>query len=293
MRERRVSRFFPGQSTRDGAGVRLRRVFGFGNTAETDPFLLFDAFGSKNPSDYLAGFPWHPHRGIETVTYMLSGQVRHGDSLGNSGIIGAGEVQWMTAGSGIIHEEMPLKAEGELAGFQLWVNLPRNLKLCEPRYRGLSVREIPRHSVAPGVSVGLIAGRLGDLTGPLTDIALSPVYFDAWLDAGAEFEFQVKEGYTAFSWLYEGSLVPMERQASHSVPEAGIRAPVGLLFEREGTVIRFVAGSSGCRFVCAAGKPLGEPVAWRGPIVMNSDEELDLAFRELEKGTFIRSSIKK
>lgn len=284
MRERSILRLISGSITRDGAGVRLRRVFGFGETEAFDPFLLFDAFGSDKPEDYLAGFPMHPHRGIETVTYMLSGRVRHGDSMGNSGVIGPGEMQWMTAGSGIIHEEMPERTKEPLRGFQLWVNLPRTLKMCPPRYRDLRPAEIPVVELAAAGAVSVMAGSFGGTTGPIADIAGSPTYLDISLRPDAHFELPVADGHTAFAWLCEGSL----DRAGAAPTTQTLHEPLCILFGREGDTIGFTAGPEGCRFLLATGRPLGEPVAWRGPIVMNTQAELDLAFRELQRGTFIK-----
>jgi redox-sensitive bicupin YhaK (pirin superfamily) len=284
MRERSIQRLIAGSITRDGAGVRLRRIFGFGETEAFDPFLLFDAFGSDKPEDYMAGFPMHPHRGIETVTYMLSGRVRHGDSMGNSGVIGSGEMQWMTAGSGIIHEEMPERTKEPLRGFQLWVNLPRALKMCPPHYRDLRPAEIPVVTMEAVGSVSVMAGSFSGTTGPLADIAGSPTYLDITLQPGAHLELPVADGHTVFAWLCEGSL---ERAGSAPTTQK-LREPLCILFGRAGDGIGFSAGPEGCRFLVATGRPLGEPVAWRGPIVMNTQAELDLAFRELQRGTFIK-----
>lgn len=297
MGERRIASDFSGSETRDGAGVRLHRVFGFGKTESFDPFLLFDAFGSDRPEDYLAGFPWHPHRGIETVTYMLEGSVRHGDSMGNSGVIGRGEVQWMTAGSGIIHEEMPLHSERGVHGFQLWVNLPRVDKMCAPRYRSLEAKDIPV-AERDGCSVLVIAGSFDGMPGALPDIIASPTYLDMRFAPGGKLTMPVPEGDTAFAWLYSGGLARVgsgETTGSDPATESGqpsrrrFASPRCILFDREGDSVSFEAGSDGCRLIFARGRPLREPVAWRGPIVMNTQSELELAFRELKEGSFIKN----
>ncbi len=290
MVQRAVKRVFRGVETRDGAGVRLRRVFGFGETEELDPFLLLDAFGATDPRDYLAGFPWHPHRGIETVTYLLEGSVRHGDSLGTSGTIGPGELQWMTAGSGIIHEEMPQRSPRGVYGFQLWVNLPRAEKMRDPAYRGVKAEEVPVVA-APGGSVKVLAGSYGGRIGPVRGVARDPTYLDLCLDPRAgeapepAFELEAPEGETAFAFVYEGSLRsagagPDGRPTPLAAGDCALFGP--------GDLARLEAGGGGARLVFARALPLRESVAWRGPIVMNTEEELDLAFREYAAGTFVK-----
>ena len=266
--------------TIEGAGVRLQRVFGFFEVPKLDPFLLLDDFGSDDPEDYLAGFPWHPHRGIETVTYMLSGETEHGDSLGSHGVIGAGDVQWMTAGSGIIHQEMPLRSEGRLRGFQLWVNLPAASKMMDPRYRDVSASTIPEVEVKPSVRIKVIAGTVAGVRGPVRDVVADPEYLDVALAQGTEFRHTVPDGHTAFAYVFEGRgwFGPGRTQ---QLAEGQLA-----LFGGRGDV---QAASDGpFRFLLVSGKPLNEPVAWHGPIVMNTSEELELAFREFHAGTFVK-----
>ncbi|HUW42038.1 MAG TPA: pirin family protein [Rectinemataceae bacterium] len=278
MAEREVARIVRGRRTMDGAGVRLTRVFGFGDTASFDPFLLLDAFGSDKTEEYIAGFPWHPHRGIETVTYLLEGRVRHGDSMGNSGEIGPGDLQWMTAGSGIIHEEMPQASPRGVHGFQLWVNLPKDEKMSDPAYRGVLAAEVP-HVGVEGGEVLVIAGSFGGVAGPITGIARSPTYLDLHLDSGARLELEAPAGETAFLYVYDGSL------SSGGAEEAGSGS--GLLFG-EGGSIALAAGALGARGIFFRARPLGESVAWRGPIVMNTEAELDEAFEEIRLGSFVK-----
>jgi redox-sensitive bicupin YhaK (pirin superfamily) len=282
MAERGIARVFPGMDTMDGAGVRLVRLFGNREAKLFDPFLLLDLFGSDDPDQYLPGFPWHPHRGIETVTYMLSGTVRHGDSMGNSGFIGPGDVQWMTAGSGIVHEEMPQPSPLGIRGLQLWVNLPRADKMRPPAYRGFGAADIPVETI-PGGEIRLISGGFGRSRGPVRGIAGEPVYMDIRLGDEGSVEVDAPSGMTAFACVYEGEL---ERPG---LPEAGLRgaAPYCALLG-EGDKVRFKAGRGGCSLVFACARPLGEPIAWRGPIVMNTEAELDLAFREYAEGRFVK-----
>jgi quercetin 2,3-dioxygenase len=269
-------RIFRGRETRDGAGVKLTRIFGNDRAHLTDPFLLLDHFGSDDPADYIRGFPWHPHRGIETVTYMLEGEAEHGDSLGNAGVIGPGDLQWMTAGSGILHQEMPKPRDGRMYGFQLWVNLPARAKMMPPRYRDIASREVPVVSDG-GASIKVIAGACGGVRGPVRDLVVEVEYLDVALTAGARFAFPVKPGHTAFCYLYEGQ---------SEVSGSGLGAH-DLLLARGAQSIDLVA-SVPSRCILVAGPPLGEPIAWGGPIVMNTREELELAFRELDEGTFIK-----
>jgi hypothetical protein len=262
----------------EGAGVKLKRVFGFGQPELTDPFLLFDHFGSENPDDYLKGFPWHPHRGIETMTYMIGGDVEHGDSLGNKGVIGAGDAQWMTAGSGIIHQEMPQKTKGTLKGFQLWVNLPKTDKMCEPKYRDIISDKIPSVS-DDGITVKILSGEYKEVKGAAQEISGNPLYIDVSLEAGKEFVIDIDQKYKKFLYLYEGDII-----CGQDAPE--IKTGSMLIFD-QGDRLKITAGKK-AHFIIFAGKPLNEPVAWRGPIVMNTDEELDTAFREFSSGTFIK-----
>jgi len=285
---RTISRIVVGQSTFDGAGVKLRRIFGFSADNAFDPFLLLDDFGSDRPEDFLAGFPWHPHRGIETVTWVLEGRVAHGDSLGNSGVIGPGEMQWMSAGSGIIHQEMPERAEGRLRGLQLWVNLPAREKMSTPKYRGITPDEVPHVPLPGGGEVLVLAGEYGGVTGPVRDVVASPRYLDVTLPAGGEFIWDGLDGLTVFAYVVEGAAWFGPEEAT--VVKRGSGAlPLGsaVLFGDGDTVV-VRAADEGARFVLAAGKPLREPVAWRGPIVMNTQQELDLAFREFHAGTFVK-----
>jgi quercetin 2,3-dioxygenase len=281
MSEREIVRAFAGMDTMDGAGVRLVRLFGNRDAKLLDPFLLLDLFGSDDPDQYLPGFPWHPHRGIETVTYMLSGSVRHGDSMGNSGYIGPGDVQWMTAGSGVVHEEMPQPSPLGLRGFQLWVNLPKAEKMREPAYRGFAAREIPVETI-PGGELRAIAGAFGRARGPVQGLGRQPQYFDIRLGEEGSVLLELPQGDTAFACVYEGSL------ASPALPgDSGAGLPLCCLFG-PGDQVKLKAGVEGCSLVFASGAPLGEDIAWRGPIVMNTEAELDQAFREYSAGTFVK-----
>jgi len=269
------------EPTIEGAGVKLKRAFGFPGVPNLDPFLLLDDFHSKNPQDYIAGFPWHPHRGIETVTYMISGAVMHGDSIGNKGVIESGDVQWMTAGSGIIHQEMPEAWEGMMQGFQLWVNLPKSHKMMDPRYRGIRSDEIPELDSGEGVKTRIIAGTLGDKVGPVKDLVVDCAYFDIDMEPNSAFEYEAKDGYKVFVYVFKGS------GHFNTQMEKGIHAENLLVFDDKGA-ISTTSGEKGLRFLLVSGKPLNEPVAWRGPIVMNTDEELAIAFKEYREGTFIK-----
>ncbi|HEY5532174.1 MAG TPA: pirin family protein [Candidatus Anoxymicrobiaceae bacterium] len=265
--------------TMEGAGVRLKRAFGNYQAESMDPFLLLDNFGSDDPADYTAGFPWHPHRGIETVTYMLAGDVDHGDSLGNRGTIGTGDVQWMTAGSGIIHQEMPQPYEGAMRGFQLWVNLPAKDKMMNPRYRGILADEVPELEVE-GAKIKVVAGDIAGTRGPVRDLVIDTVYFDVEVQPGARSEIPVAGIHTVFAYVFEGSVSFRE---GNRAEDSGTL----VLFEK-GDSVNFAAGNATARFLLVSGEPLGEPIAWRGPIVMNTEKELDLAFREYRDGTFIK-----
>jgi redox-sensitive bicupin YhaK (pirin superfamily) len=300
MSIRPVQRIVQSQPTLEGAGVRLRRAFGFGDTDEFDPFLLLDDFRNENPEDYLAGFPWHPHRGIETITYVLAGTVDHGDSLGNRGALGAGDVQWMTAGSGILHQEMPKgDAQGRMHGFQLWANLPAALKMTNPRYQDIHAKDIPAVTDDDGTSVRVVCGDFWGVRGPVEGIAADPRYLDISVPPGRRKTLKVELDRHAFAYVFAGSgrfvdasdpqAVPTEtvgaRGQALGLDEVGNRSLV--LFDR-GDEITVQAGDQGIRFLLVSGRPLREPVAWRGPIVMNTDEELRQAFGELRAGTFIR-----
>ncbi len=268
--------------TIEGAGVHLRRAFGHGDDTLFDPFLMLDDFRGERPTDYELGFPWHPHRGIETITYMLEGEVDHGDSMGNKGTICAGDVQWMTAGSGIIHQEMPRGLEsGRMGGFQLWANLPAAHKMRDPRYRGIEAAEIPEVE-AEGAWVRAIAGRVGDTVGPVSDITVDPEYLDVTIDRTVTWTHPTVVGHTVFAYLFEGE---------GSFGAAGQRVTAGhgtLILFGDGDQVTVTAGESGARFMLVSGKPLGEPIAWAGPIVMNTREQLEEAWGDLEAGTFVK-----
>ncbi|HEX3000811.1 MAG TPA: pirin family protein [Methanoregula sp.] len=267
--------------TREGAGVWLHRAFGYSELPGFDPFLMLDDFRAERPEDYLAGFPWHPHRGIETVTYMLEGTVEHGDSMGNQGTVDAGCVQWMTSGSGIIHQEMPKPVHGKMGGFQLWVNLPRSHKMMAPRYQEIRAAQIPVVALPGGAEVRVISGTAGGVAGPVRDIIAEPEYFDVTLPPGAQFTLPVRPGYLAAAYVIGGSGMFDQQER-----ELGNRAIIR--FGNEGGVAGVRAGNSGVRFLYFSGKPLSEPIAWGGPIVMNTQEELRQAFEEYKHGTFIR-----
>jgi len=266
----------------EGAGVRLNRVFGHAEAPRFDPFLLLDDFGSDNPDDYVAGFPWHPHRGIETVTYMLSGNVEHGDSLGNTGIIAAGDVQWMTAGGGIIHQEMPQKAEDHLRGLQLWVNLPAASKMMAPRYQEVAAGAIPEVSPHDGLRIKIIAGEVVGVRGPVEDVVVDPEYLDITLTPGADLEHPTPPGHTVFAYCIDGRGTVGPRK-THELDRGQLA-----LFTK-GASVSAAAGDVPFRFLLVSGQPLGEPVSWSGPIVMNTRDQLADAFREYQEGTFIRS----
>ena len=280
---RRIARTFVSQPTLEGAGVRLHRAFGFAEAPLFDPFLLLDDFSSERPEDYLAGFPWHPHRGIETITMVFAGLIEHGDSLGNSGAIGAGEVQWMTAGSGIIHQEMPRRTgDGVLRGLQLWANLPARDKMMAPRYRDLAAAAIPEVALAGGGRVRVIAGELSGARGPVADIVIDPTLAVVELEAGAVFSHAPAAGHAVFAHVLTGSGWFEEGEGSR--PHG---AGTTVLYERAGEMVRIAAANGPMCVLLAAGRPLGEPVAWRGPIVMNTEEELRQAFAAYRDGTFL------
>jgi len=296
MSIRAVKRLTRSQLTMEGAGVRLRRAFGFGDTSEVDPFLLFDDFRGDRPDDYLAGFPWHPHRGIETITYVLAGNVDHGDSLGNRGTIGPGDVQWMTAGSGIVHQEMPHGNErGQMHGFQLWANLPSSLKMTHPRYQDVSSKDIPDVAEDDGTKVRIICGSFWGKRGPVEGVAAEPQYLDVRVPAGLRRSLPVARSRNAFAYVFEGS----GKFAGASEPQPVKTDVVGggegaaadnrslILFDA-GDEITVETRDEGIRFLLVSGAPIQEPVAWRGPIVMNTDEELRQAFEEYRNGTFLK-----
>jgi hypothetical protein len=263
----------------DGAGVKLRRSIGIKALDYLDPFLLFDHFGSHNPEDYLRGFPMHPHRGIETVTYVLAGKVKHADSLGNKGELIAGDVQWMTAGRGIIHEEMPQGIGNHMEGFQLWVNLPARLKMTDPRYQNIPASKIPWLNPMKGVTIRPIVGKVGDVSGPATEIAADPIFMDICVYTGDVFDFTIPAGHTAFAYVFQGG-----GDYCGTVVEATRLVVFG---DGERIVVR--GGLLNTRFILAAGKPLGEPVARFGPFVMNTSEEIEQTLREIRNGTFIKN----
>jgi redox-sensitive bicupin YhaK (pirin superfamily) len=299
MSLRPVKNISRAQLTMEGAGVRLHRAFGFGKTEDFDPFLLFDDFRNDNPEDYLRGFPWHPHRGIETITYVLAGNVSHGDSLGNKGTLGAGDVQWMTAGSGILHQEMPKGDEaGRMHGFQLWANLPSAHKMTHPRYQDVPSAEIPVVTDDDGTSVRIICGKFREKQGPVEGIAADPRYLDVSVPPGKTATLAVETNRHAFAYVFEGSgsfrnasapvATRTERIAAtgeETLDLAGNRSTI--LFDT-GDEVTVRAGESGIRFLLVSGKPLQEPVAWSGPIVMNTQEELRQAYADLRTGNFIR-----
>ena len=296
MSIRAVKQINRAKPTLEGAGVRLQRAFGFGNTTEFDPFLLLDDFRNENPDDYLAGFPWHPHRGIETITYVLAGTVEHGDSLGNRGKLGAGDVQWMTAGSGILHQEMPQgDARGWMHGFQLWANLPASLKMTKPRYQDIAARDIPEVVDDDGTRVRVVVGDFWGARGPVEGVAADPRYLDVSVPPGRQKRLPVERSRHAFAYVFAGSgtfrgasqprAVQNELTGTADAGEAGNRSLV--LFDR-GDEVTVQAGDEGIRFLLISGKPLEEPVAWYGPIVMNTEEQLRQAYAELRAGTFIK-----
>jgi redox-sensitive bicupin YhaK (pirin superfamily) len=279
---RKVAEVLTGVPTIEGAGVHLRRAFGNREAVRTDPFLMLDDFRSNSPADYLPGFPWHPHRGIETITYMLAGSVIHSDSMGNRGVIPSGEVQWMTAGSGVVHQEMPRgDRSGRLGGVQLWANLPARCKMRSPRYVAIAGDEMPVVALPGGGEVRIIAGRLGEVEGPVRDLVTSPTYLDVTLPAGASLELPVSDGHTAIVYVLTGTVQPAPGDALMAAYQAA-------LLDRGGDTLALTASSDGARMLVFTGEPLEEPIAWHGPIVMNTRDELNTALRELQEGTFIK-----
>jgi len=278
---RKIEYILTSKPTIEGAGVHLKRAFGYNEVPLLDPFLLLDDFRSDNPEDYIAGFPWHPHRGIETVTYMLEGKVEHGDSMGNKGIIGAGDVQWMTAGSGIIHQEMPKGINGRMGGFQLWVNLPSTHKMMGPRYRGIINEQIPEVLTGKNIKIRVISGEVDGIKGPVEDLVVDTEYLDVSMAPDTEFEHSIKKDYKAFAYVIGGSGY-FESGKSRSIGEEN------LVIFKDGDSVKIKADDKDLRFLLISGKPLGEPVAWHGPIVMNTREELEIAFDEYRNGTFIK-----
>ena len=276
---RKIKQIFKAKPTLEGAGVHLHRVFGYNDIPKLDPFLMLDDFRNDDPSKYLAGFPWHPHRGIETITYMLEGSAEHGDSIGNSGVIRRNEVQWMTAGSGIIHQEMPKPDDkGRMYGFQLWANLPASHKMIDPHYRGVTEEEIPQIETKDGVSVKVVAGSFDGVKGGVSDIVINPEFWDVNIPANCFFSFPTQEKHTCIIYAIAGA-------ADFSGKSISNRE--GVLFD-DGLSIGLRASSEGFRMLFLSGKPLREEISWRGPIVMNTKEEIDRAFQELHDGTFIK-----
>ena len=299
MSIRPVKKILKAQPTIEGAGVNLRRAIGFGDPSEVDPFLLLDDFRNEKPEDYIAGFPWHPHRGIETITYVLAGSVEHGDSMGNNGVISSGDIQWMTAGSGIIHQEMPKgDPKGRMHGFQLWANLPSGLKMTSPRYQEIKSGNIPEIVDDDGTVVRLVCGDFWGKKGPVDGIAANPVYIDVSIPAGKRKSLPLDTRNKAFAYVFSGSGKFCDASQPLSVPTESVgwldtHPPVetdnrSLILFDSGDEVTVQAGEEGIRFLLISGKPFKEPVAWYGPIVMNTQAELIKAFEELQNGTFIK-----
>jgi redox-sensitive bicupin YhaK (pirin superfamily) len=300
MTPRKISNVFRSIPTIEGAGVHLKRAFGYAQVPLFDPFLMLDDFHTANPTEYLAGFPWHPHRGIETITYVLEGMVDHGDSMGNKGVIGAGDVQWMTAGSGIIHQEMPRKSpSGMMWGFQFWANLPASQKMMAPRYRDVKAADIPEVTLDSGVTIKIVSGRAAGVQGPVRDIVIDPEMFDVTVPPGTVFRHPVQEGHTAVAYVLDGEGHFDDRRDPFSYEMVGTgwtdlnrrclcTPETVILYERDGRAISIETGDQSLRFLLISGKPLNEPVAWYGPIVMNTKEELRTAFEEYQNGTFVK-----
>lgn len=297
---RKIHMVLASEPTLEGAGVHLKRAFGFGEKPKFDPFLLLDDFRSDNPRDYIKGFPWHPHRGIETITYVLRGDVEHGDSMGNKGVIGSGDVQWMTAGSGIIHQEMPKGDEaGSMWGFQLWANLPASHKMMGPRYRDVKSSQIPEIVLGNGAKICVVSGEVKGTRGPVRDVVTDPEYLDVTLPPGAEFTRPTKPGHTVFAYVIAGKACfcgekdpftdDFEGADSFDIRKRPFMSNGHLVLFDDGDRIAVSTEEEGVRFLLLSGKPIGEPIAWYGPIVMNTREELRVAFEEYQNGTFIKS----
>lgn len=299
---RKIRKVFKSKPVTEGAGVHLKRVFGFSEVPLFDPFLMLDDFRAEKPEYYIKGFPWHPHRGIETITYVLSGDVEHGDSMGNKGIITSGDVQWMTAGSGVIHQEMPKgDSDGRMLGFQLWANLPASQKMIDPRYRDVRSSQIPEVTLDNGVSIKIICGRVGDTEGPVRDIVIDPEYIDVTVPPQTTYRHPTKSGHNVFAYVIEGKGFFCKEKKPFSYEVQGTnyfdmkREP----FLDNGTLILFGDGEEffvsteeePARFLLMSGKPIGEPVAWYGPVVMNTQEELRVAFDEYREGTFVKHNV--
>jgi redox-sensitive bicupin YhaK (pirin superfamily) len=296
---RKILKVIKSKPTLEGAGVHLKRAFGFGEVRMFDPFLLLDDFRSDVPEHYLKGFPWHPHRGIETITYVLNGTVEHGDSMGNRGTISAGDVQWMTAGSGIIHQEMPKgDPDGKMYGFQLWANLPKTNKMMEPRYRDVKSDQIPGVTLDNGVRVRVVSGEVKGMRGPVQDIVIDPEYLDVTIPANTELTYPTRAGFTVFAYICAGSGYFCDEKDPYCFQAEGsnyfdfkreaLLENATLVVFKDGESIKINAENDGIRFLLISGKPLNEPVAWYGPIVMNTQEELETAFDEYQNGTFIK-----
>jgi redox-sensitive bicupin YhaK (pirin superfamily) len=297
---RKIRKVFKSRPTIEGAGVHLRRVFGNSEVPLFDPFLLLDDFRNTDPPLYLRGFPWHPHRGIETITYVLKGDVEHGDSMGNKGVITSGDMQWMTAGSGIVHQEMPKGDDGGvMEGFQLWANLPRSRKMMDPRYRDIKNSQVPEVVMKSGATVKVICGTVEGKTGPVRDIVIDPEYLDVTMPARSEFVHRTTRGHTVFAYVIEGKGVFCNEKNPYAYDALGanyfdmerdpyIRNGTAVLFG-DGDQVTVAAQGETVRFLLISGKPIGEPVAWYGPIVMNTEEELRIAFEEYRAGTFIKT----
>jgi redox-sensitive bicupin YhaK (pirin superfamily) len=299
METRSIKKVFKAQPVLEGAGVRLKRAMGYKEVPQFDPFLLLDDFRSDHPDDYVRGFPWHPHRGIETITYVLEGTVEHGDSLSNSGIISAGDVQWMTAGSGIVHQEMPKgDAHGAMYGFQLWSNLPSSHKMMDPRYREIKASEIPEIALDNGTKVKLICGSFQNTTGPAQDIVTQPEYLDITVPKNSTFKHATKNTHTVFAYVIDGRGIFCGERKPFAYQAEGInyfdftREPFlsneTLVLFDTGDEIVVETGELPVRFLLIAGKPIGEPIAWYGTIVMNTQKELEIAFREYQNNTFVK-----
>jgi len=296
---RKIRKVLKSKPTLEGAGVQLKRAFGFGDTKMFDPFLLMDDFRGDTPAQYIRGFPWHPHRGIETITYVLRGDVEHADSLGNRGVISSGDVQWMTAGSGIIHHEMPRgDPEGRMYGFQLWANLPASHKMMDPRYRDVKDATIPRLTLPNGVEMRIVCGKVGDQQGPVQDVVIDPQYLDVSVPARSEFIFPTPPGHTVFAYVIDGKGIFCDQKDPYSYEEEGSnyfdlqRDPMlgntTLVVFGDGDQVKVTTEDFSVRFLLISGRPIKEPVAWYGPIVMNTAEELQTAFEEYQNGTFIK-----
>ena len=296
---RKIRKVLKAKPTMEGAGVHLKRVFGYPEVPMFDPFLLLDDFRSDTPEHFLKGFPWHPHRGIETITYVIRGDVEHGDSLGNKGVIGSGDIQWMTAGSGIIHQEMPKgDDEGRMYGFQLWANLPSEQKMMDPRYRDVTAGQIPEVELPNGSAVKIIAGEVDGVWGPVGDIVIDPEYIDVTVPAGSEFTHPTKPYHAVFAYVIDGRGFFCREKKPFTYDMGGENyfdlerdpyiANGALVLFDDGEEIVAITEEDSVRFLLISGKPIGEPVAWYGPIVMNTREELRIAFEEYDNGTFIK-----